>query len=1470
MTKLCEEDEVNREILSYSNENDYLSDINNLIDLIHGKLVFYKEVECNEYKKITKNFLRRIDKYQEQPYVLDTYLEKICYPLSNCIAEFLENNSLVLHNTVLSINKHQEENINSNSQQRLRITEDLDLNIDRRHQKNILRLSDCIYNLCKIRGPKVISLYFPSNVNFLEVVIDYISLREKYQLNLECNHESNSNLVLDSSTDLNYNEEFEDLNSLDDQDNWHFIYVLYVWLSTLVLIPFSFEVLDSKYMLKESHLFLRILENVIPKILENKYCITNEAASIVFAKITCRTDFILLWKNANNKFSILLSKGMDETPDSLGILIWMKYLIKLAPIESIEIFIDQIIKYLNIPNNLESSQNSQNLHDIIYNSYKSTSCRTICITRLIIRCIQNDVLLKHFTDFENILNWTLDFLLEQNKSENNLLRHTSSKCIAKILNVIQGNNRAKEILNDILMLKKEKEENLERIEIFKKLSPNELEGKCLTIAELLRSRLTFFFEHYLPEILEFLQYCLNYEYWIGNRSFGVQIRDSACYIIWSLARGVPPKVLKPYSNKIISSIIPLTVFDSQINGRRSSCAALQELIGRIGGENVPFGISIVTIADFFSISSIKSSFLEVSTRIGSLDTTNNDDLGSQVLPNYNFKKYGNLEESENSIYPFATILSDYLVQNVFIHPNIKFRLLSAIALSKLAPYCHHFCFFNILPHVSKSSISQNNGVDLSSWNKDLNIFSSNSIFRHSSLLIISVLISKGKILKSKGITFWDLFVKPIQKDENTRNSFIKETPISKNSNLIPAEFTWSDYIRNIPILIERERLYRGKGGDLTRKGVLNLIVSLSKSTEIIQFKKATFSRFLQTICESIRHLSFSIQISGCSALDAIIKWRMTKSKDSPEFLEIKKLLTDFVQTLSSDTIDIHIMALRGIILSIGIIFPHVVNLIEETLINDIANCLFGIFNKDKIILNNDEGANNILNEPITSFNELIFSSKYDVECRRNSIWSLGVICYCIIGTEISSKNMILDLCHNTLVQGCFDYSTDKRGDVGSWIRELSMETIACLYYNNVFIDDSKYEKILPAFVFNIFNYSDKLRVKAILLLRKILYLHFTNSDSIEDNSIEYTNINMYWIYYRIFHGIPFELFEICQIKEMKETKLDNLCKKNSLKYRLFESCQLILYDVLKDYALVHSKNYIDELKTFFGTKSNPFNLGCYYFDMLDSIEKVPHSLYPYLDFENQFLFCLSNRNFQILSNSSTNIFKNCLFPFILEEKLQRSALLGLTNWISHSSSMSSSSSSINPYQAINYELNVFLKSTSDFSAATVSIFYNIEKLLRLLSTCNQDAAFLCGCMTLHVLQFILVLLTWEIFPQEKAVMRGILTTILQVLGNTKDFQIIKISSAVLVHFSFSIQVSEDDELAQKAMESLSDLVSHQYPNIRAYTTDYIYNNVCHIQSSKKIESILEYIRETNWTQSYSKEELEKIKTQFRDLCQLEN
>ncbi|KAH7649531.1 hypothetical protein FG379_001157 [Cryptosporidium bovis] len=1413
--------------LSCSNENEYLCDINAIESVIKDGLLLYRELGYNKYRNHTDEFVKLLEKYQEKPYILDNYLERICSPLTNIIAKFLTEISINLHESI--INNDNESN---------------KLNIDEHIQANIYRLSDCIYTLCKIRGLKVVSLYFPSEVRYLESVIDYITLKDKLE---------NNSFIID-----------------DNDKNWHFIYILYVWLTTLVLIPFSFQVLDSKYMYKEMDLFKRTLDIVIPKVMENKYCIINETSSYVFAKILCRTDFNNLWiSNYSTIFDDIITNGMNKNPNSLGILIWIKYSVKLGPVESIELFIDRIINYLEIPTLNEKENNNLCLHvnglsstessgEGNFYSIKSVSCKLVCISNIVIKCISNQQLIKYLNNSnKNILHWSLKLMMHYNKSNHSLLKHTSSKCIAKILYKISSEEKNNiyigEILDDILLLGDYKLDNGEKnipIETkYSNLNPNYIEGKCLTIAELIRKRINYVFENYLEEIIEFIKYCLNYQEWNGLRNLGTQIRDSACYIIWSLAKNVPSNMLIKYVNDIIISILPLTVFDTQINGRRSSCAALQELIGRQGGENIPFGISIVTIADFFTISSVKSSFIEVSTKIGSLNINNEGEIGIRNNNN-NFKSI--------SDYPFSDILINYLIKNVFNHPQIKYRLLSLVAFGKLVPYSFNKCYDEIM---------FNNVINLRSENENftgISIFSSNPIYRHSSLLIASILLLKNTVF-SKKIDFWN---KLVFKNNNNKD-FVQFS-----------DFTLSDYIRNIPIMIEKNRLYRGKGGELTRKGVLCLIISICKSKEIIQFKKATFSRFLQSIVESIKHLSFSVQMSGTSALNALVEWRMDNTSNSPSYSEIEMLIKNFVSTINNESANIHIMALRGMILNIGLLFPKIVHLIKNNdLVIEIINCLVNVFNRGIIKVKNRNEFNS---------DKYILFSNYDIECRRNSLFSIGMVILNVKNSSnmgISISDEIFDnICTDLFIHGCFDYSVDKRGDVGSLIRELSMEIITCLYTNNAFINNKYFIDIISAFMFNIFNYSDKLRVKAILLLYKILCkLNVNDNDKYE--------LNIYWIYYRIFYGIPYEVLELFLIKE--KTVCGEICDKENvhstlkdvefiinnsntmdpLIYQLFTSCSSVLENILEDYKLIYSYDQINDIKSFFFSETNFFNNSCFFFDLLDSIEIVPHNLLPYIDFDNQFLFYLSNRNFQIFSNSSVRLFKHNFMKFILDNSIQKPIIYGIINWISHSTSplTPSFSYSNNSKEYIGYELNLFLNdiSKSKNNKHSINSIYNNLKILIASLNNTEDGAISFIRILMHALEFVMILLMWDVSPCDTSILKDILLKIEDIVLKTKSVRLIKTISCIVVQISFNENVNKDIELMDKSLTILSLLISHEYPTIRSYTADNIYNNICYIQGDERIEKMIGFIRENQWEGDIDESQLLIMRMEFTRISKLE-
>lgn len=67
----------------------------------------------------------------------------------------------------------------------------------------------------------------------------------------------------------------------------------------------------------------------------------------------------------------------------------------------------------------------------------------------------------------------------------------------------------------------------------------------------------------------------------GAHSIGANVRDSAAYVLWSLARAFDASVMKPFATIISRDLVAISLFDREVHIRRAASAAFQEHVGRM-------------------------------------------------------------------------------------------------------------------------------------------------------------------------------------------------------------------------------------------------------------------------------------------------------------------------------------------------------------------------------------------------------------------------------------------------------------------------------------------------------------------------------------------------------------------------------------------------------------------------------------------------------------------------------------------------------------------------------------------------------------------------------------------------------------------------------------------------------------------------------------------------------------------------
>ncbi|KAL7752331.1 hypothetical protein RI367_002377 [Sorochytrium milnesiophthora] len=156
-------------------------------------------------------------------------------------------------------------------------------------------------------------------------------------------------------------------------------------------------------------------------------------------------------------------------------------------------------------------------------------------------------------------------------------------------------------------------------------------GACLALAEFARRGLLL--PDRLPDVIHWIEKALTFDVRRGSHSVGAHVRDAACYVCWSFARAYAPEVMMPHVSFLAPSLVTASVYDREINVRRAASAAFQENVGRQG--IFSHGIDIVTTADFFAVGNRTNSFLTVGMEIAQFAEYRRPMIEFLIMRSYN-------------------------------------------------------------------------------------------------------------------------------------------------------------------------------------------------------------------------------------------------------------------------------------------------------------------------------------------------------------------------------------------------------------------------------------------------------------------------------------------------------------------------------------------------------------------------------------------------------------------------------------------------------------------------------------------------------------------------------------------------------------------------------------------------------------------------------------------------------------------
>lgn len=487
------------------------------------------------------------------------------------------------------------------------ISDALTVSLDIKHTVNIPAgklsilnaLSRLLYVFCKVRGEKVIARFLH---NEPKLFIPVLSCLERH--------------------------------SQVEGEDWHIVYALEVWLAHLLLTPFDLSLFDSDGRDTADSAgpdFLLGLPNAAQRVLKTgmqHLCSTSkqqDAAVKLLVRLANRPDMqrLHLGRSLIDWASPQISLKHRSFGPGAGALNLLARLAKSMDARSYHDDLSRI--YYNARGMIDQGNAMQTAVDLklFIKILKSIGKATSEAYKL----VDQDARQRASDDLEDVVDRLLTLLGDKDTS----VRLAASKAVSLTIvrqpaeYSIQVIEHVMSCLQDGLSAPEDQRQTINA------QSTSEFHGLTLTLAFCLSTRSVP--SAHLIEALLVLLKALSYERrGPAGQSLAGNVRDAACFGLWSLARryttvelcslphNLPSENVMGRSiiQRIADHLLTSACLDSEGNVRRGTSAALQELVGRHPNE-VAQGISLIQIVDYQAVGLRRRAMIDVTRAASALN-----------------------------------------------------------------------------------------------------------------------------------------------------------------------------------------------------------------------------------------------------------------------------------------------------------------------------------------------------------------------------------------------------------------------------------------------------------------------------------------------------------------------------------------------------------------------------------------------------------------------------------------------------------------------------------------------------------------------------------------------------------------------------------------------------------------------------------------------------------------------------------